>query len=591
MNLKEPDHSPSPSSGFFALLSPENKDLLILSILTIGSCFLFIFGIGSYGFWDPWEPKYGQAMREMIEGGDLIVPHFKGAVRWTKPIFHYWTMYVPMNLLGVNEFTARLPSAIAALLGVLMVYFFVKRLRGRGTALMAAAILATTPHYFFMARQAMPDMLLNLFVCATLGFFALARFGEKEKSRRYYYLSYAALGLAVLTKGPVAGAIVVGTILLFLFIDFDATLLIRPREFFKRCFSLMKEYRLGSGTIIFLVVAAPWYVIILYKLGNFYVQDFVMFENIKRFAEPVRNHHGIVTYYVQAIIHGMYPWYGFLPLSLLVLFDRPKVDEEVRQKWFFFSWFLTVFLLFTVAGTKLYYYILPITPPLAVIVAMVWEKYFRKDAPFWVKTAFLLAIIFTLLPIRDFLLESSGYIFNTFTHRQGIRFVDTDLFYKIFFGAWALVMTMAILWKRSVLVAVMAVLIAYGNGLYLCHYVMPRHTRDRNIKPYLDYYVEHMKPSSSLAFMGRLRHSINYYYEYDKYTYFNPNRQSAFIRYLKEKTDDDGEVYLIVEDKYRDHLQRQVKTRTDLRWYRISSYHQDYSLVYLEPNERHQWAH
>jgi 4-amino-4-deoxy-L-arabinose transferase-like glycosyltransferase len=565
-------------------LTEENIDLLCLTTLTIAGCFLFIFGIGSYGFWDPWEPKYGQAMREMVESGDLIVPHFMGAVRWTKPIFHYWAMYVPMKLFGVNEFTARLPSALAALLGVIMVYFFVKRLRSRKTALMASGILATTPHYFLMARQAMPDMLLTLFLTASLGFFSLARFGEKHKSGRYYHLFYAALGLATLTKGPVAGAIVVGTVLLFLSIDIDTSLLTRPKKLLSKCFSLMKEYRLGVGIIIFLAIAGPWYAAILYKLGHFYIDDFLMYENIQRFAEPVRGHHGIVIFYVQTIMQGMYPWYGFLPLSLLILFDRPKVDEEVRQKWFFFSWFLAVFLIFTAAGTKLYYYILPITPPLAVIVAMVWEKYFNKEAPFWIKTAFILAIVFTLLPIRDFLLEGNGYIFNNFTHRHDISYTDTDTFYKIFIGAWALVMTLAILRKRSRAAAIMAVLIAYGNGLYLCHYVMPRHTRHRNVKPYIDYYIEHKKPSSRLAFLGRLRHSMNYYYQYDKYTYFNPRRQSSFIRYLK----DNKEVYLIIEDKYMESVQEKVREQTNMRWYRISDYHPDYSLVFLELNRRRQ---
>ncbi len=585
MNSTKEKNKPA---GYLSGLSDEKIDLIFLALLTVGGCFLFIYGIGSYGFWDPWEPKYGQAMREMIESGDLIVPRFTGEVRWTKPIFHYWAMYVPMVLLGVNEFSARLPSALAALLGVLMVYFFVKRLRGRGTGLMAAGILATTPNYFFMARQAMPDMLLNLFLCAALGFFALARFGEKQKSSRYYRFFYASLALATLTKGPLAGAITVGTLLLFLSIDFDSSLLTRPKEIVQKCFNLMRDYRLGVGIIIFLAIAGPWYAAIIYKLGYFYIEKFLMYENIQRFAEPVRGHHGDVVYYIRGIMQGMYPWYGFLPLSLLVLFDRPKVDEEVRQKWFFFSWFLAVFLIFTVAGTKLYYYILPLTPPLAVIVAMVWEKYFNKEAPFWIKTAFILAIIFTLLPIRDFLLEGNGYIFNNFTHRHGIHDVDTDTFYKFFFGAWALVMTLAIFRKRSIIVAVLAVLLAYGNGLYLCHYVMPQHTRHRNVKPYLDYYIEHKNPSSSLAFLGRLRHSMNYYYEHDKYTYFNPRKQSSFIRYLKKKTENNKEVYLIIEDKYMDSVQKKVQNQTDLRWHRISDYHPDYFLVFLEPKSQQQ---
>jgi len=165
-------------------------DILPAVILVVAGLYLYAWGVGSYSLWDPWEPKYGQAMREMVDRRDFVTPYYDGDIRWTKPILIYWAMYVPILIGGNNEFTVRLPSVIAAILGILVVYYFLAKLRNRRTAMVAACVLGTMPQYFYMARQAMPDMLLAFFLCAAMGFFALARFG-REHNKRYFVLFYS----------------------------------------------------------------------------------------------------------------------------------------------------------------------------------------------------------------------------------------------------------------------------------------------------------------------------------------------------------------------------------------------------------------
>ena len=156
-------------------------EYVIVIALAAAALFLYARGIGSYPLWDPWEPKYAKAVSEMQERGEWITPYLGGRIRWTKPILVYWAMYLPTALFGNNEFSVRLPIVLAAVLGVLMMYYFLSRLRGRRTGLIGACVLGTLPQYFYMARQAMPDMLLVVFLAAAMGFLALARFGAARQ--------------------------------------------------------------------------------------------------------------------------------------------------------------------------------------------------------------------------------------------------------------------------------------------------------------------------------------------------------------------------------------------------------------------------
>ena len=105
--------------------------MLCILTLIIGGSFLYIYGAGSYSLWDPWEPKYAQTVIEMRQQGEYITPYYEGHVRWTKPIFVYWAMMVPMSIGGNTELMARLPSAVAAVFGLLLLFYVVRRLFDR----------------------------------------------------------------------------------------------------------------------------------------------------------------------------------------------------------------------------------------------------------------------------------------------------------------------------------------------------------------------------------------------------------------------------------------------------------------------------
>ena len=209
--------SPEPEGGFWAR---HGRDLIPAAVIALAALLLFGWGIGSYSFADPWEPKYPQTVREMFERGSFITPYYEDHIRWAKPILTYWAQMPTIAIWGNNEFAARLPSVLAGIWGLLAVYFCLRRLRGRRTAILATAFLASTPLYYFIARQATPDVFLAAAMASAMCCLALARFGDRRR-RLYHLLFYASTGVAVLAKGPVPIVLTGGAVLLYWVMDFD----------------------------------------------------------------------------------------------------------------------------------------------------------------------------------------------------------------------------------------------------------------------------------------------------------------------------------------------------------------------------------
>lgn len=553
----------------------DKGEYLLIFIVLLGAFSLYVLGIGSYSLWDPWEPKYALAIREMMNQNEFITPYLDGVVRWTKPILFYWAMYIPMMIFGNNEITARIPSAYAAILGLLTTYYFLKKLRGTVTAIMGTCILGTIPQYFYMARQAMPDMLMTFFLTSAMGFFALGRFGN-ERKKLYFVLFYTSVALAFLTKGPVVLVITLGAIILFWLINIHSKRIITYKTVIKDFNEMLKSYHVGIGIIIFMAIAVPWFITMLIKQGYAFIDHFIAFENIARFQEPIRGHHGTVSYYVKSLFQGMYPWSCMLPISVFFIFYMHKeVDEEVKQKWYYLSWFMSIFLIFTFAGTKQQHYILPITPVVAVLVALVWEEYFKKNVPFWIGPVFLLSIAFFLLPIGDFLKEGNKHIFDNFTVTRKINNVNINIFLKSIFAAWAVVMILSCFKRRSFLIATLAILIAYSNGIYFCQFVMPEHAKVRTVKHFVEYYLEKKQVNSELVFYGRLRYSVSYYYDKNMYHHFERGEEAELEKFIKGKKN----VYIVAESKYLKSLLGNLKKYSKSQWHFEFIFHPRYVLI------------
>jgi 4-amino-4-deoxy-L-arabinose transferase-like glycosyltransferase len=186
-----------------------------LVVLALGAT-LLLSRLGDYGLWDPWEPKYAQSAREMLERGSYAVPYFLDEVRLTKPILTYWGVLAGYALFGINELGARFAGACMAIVSMLGVLYAVWRTHGRRAGLLCACLLGTVPQFLFLARQSTPDVYLLTSLGMGLVFFALGLFGPRARRNLHFGISYLGLALAVLAKGPViVGVIFGGTLAIY----------------------------------------------------------------------------------------------------------------------------------------------------------------------------------------------------------------------------------------------------------------------------------------------------------------------------------------------------------------------------------------
>src|SRR5262245_35845327 len=211
-------------------------------LLTAVWAVLCLPNLGGPSLWDIDEGHNAEAAREMLECGSWVVPTFNFELRTDKPALLYWLQILAYQLFGVSEFAARLPSALAALLTVLLTYELGRRQFGLGVGLLAGLIVASTLLFAAAAHFANPDALLNTFTLLTMLAFWI---GFDSGWRSWPVLAGASAGLAMLAKGPVGLVMPGAAALLFLF--------------WSRRLRLLLESRLLLGTLACVLVALPWY--------------------------------------------------------------------------------------------------------------------------------------------------------------------------------------------------------------------------------------------------------------------------------------------------------------------------------------------
>ena len=170
--------------------------LLLLAAVVTG------LGIGARDFWPPDEARYGRVVTEMLDRGELAVPHLNGEVYHDKPPAYFWVVGIVSVFTGrVDEATTRLPSAFGACLIVLLVTGFAGRAAGARVGALSGLTLLSTWFFVWKARYAQLDTLFAALIAASLlAFFAAAETGR----RRLAILACLSLGLAILVKGPLA---------------------------------------------------------------------------------------------------------------------------------------------------------------------------------------------------------------------------------------------------------------------------------------------------------------------------------------------------------------------------------------------------
>lgn len=318
----------------------NNRNLLLLAVV---SCLILFVGLGDVPLLDPDEPVYAQTPKEMLAAQDLLSPRIYGEYWYDKPPMYYWLVAGSFSLFGVNEFAARFPSAVMGLGCVFYLFFAVRRLLNETAAFWSAMVMVTSLGFFYIAKAAVTDMTLNLFLMV-----AFISLFEKR-----YWLTALAAGLAVVTKGPV-GLLFPGAVL--------TLYSLASGEWKSRW-----NGKLLSSFLLFFLVALPWYGYMVHYHGNAFVDTFLGFHNVTRFTNPEHPETNRWYFYFPVLLVGLFPWAALLPRGI---YDAVVKRSGREQEFLVYVclWFALIFVFFTVSSTKLVSYILPLYPAAAILI-------------------------------------------------------------------------------------------------------------------------------------------------------------------------------------------------------------------------------
>jgi 4-amino-4-deoxy-L-arabinose transferase-like glycosyltransferase len=307
----------------------------------------------------PDEGRYAEIAREMVASGDWVTPRLDGIKYFEKPALQYWLTAASFEAFGVDEWAARLPTALAGFLTIVAVGYAGAMLVSPAAGIYAAAALASSIWHFGISHLLTLDALLSFWLALALVAFLLAqRAATTAKAReRAMLVAYAATAGGILTKGLVALAIPGTTLVLY--------------SLATRDFSPWKRLHLGKGLPLLLLLTLPWFVVVSLRNPEF-ARFFFIHEHIERFLTTEHHRTGAWWYFLPLLAIGLLPWTGVFLWRLKAAW-RDAATDTSGFCWarFCLVWSAFILVFFSISDSKLPSYILPIFPAAALILG--WQ--------------------------------------------------------------------------------------------------------------------------------------------------------------------------------------------------------------------------
>ena len=312
-------------------------------------------GLQTRSLIEPDEGRYAEIAREMFASGDWVMPRFDAFKFYDKPPLQYWATALTYHAFGVQHWTARLWSALTGLLSVLAVWYAAHRVwdprRGRLAALVCVSLFLVVAAGHINSL----DMGVAAFLTVALATFLIAEHGcdSTASQRRWMLATWAAMALAVMSKGLI-GVVLPGATLFVYMV-------------WQRDWNLLRRLQLIPGLAILLALTVPWFVLLARRDDQF-LSFFFIHEHFGRFLSKVANRNQPFWYYLPIVIAGLLPWTAFLSVTLRNA-SRQATREKQGAMRLVLIWTVVVLLFFSLSGAKLPLYVLPLFPAFAWLVA------------------------------------------------------------------------------------------------------------------------------------------------------------------------------------------------------------------------------
>ncbi len=347
---------------------------LFLWATAIIAIIIFFWGLGSIDLMSLNEGRRALAIKEMVASGDWMLPHLNGELYLTKPPLLYWLSSSLAVIWGVNEWTLRLPSALASIAVLYMVYRYTLKQAGPWAALFSVQILVANFGFAMLGRRAEIEMLLTALCIGSI--LSALQYIQTQSSKSWIYLSYFLLALALMTKGPL--------VLLLVTLPLLIAAIYTKNPHIK---TVLLNWR---GWLIFLVVGLAWYATVSWQLGFDIWAKVVKHDMLDKMqsdsAKPILSYLGWIAV-------------DFMLLIVLFLVRAKDVFKQKMQQPHQLVLLIAAILpilVFSLFSNKHAKYLLPIYPIIAILLAIKLEIIFNAVK---VSTKKLIAIVGLLLPV------------------------------------------------------------------------------------------------------------------------------------------------------------------------------------------------
>ncbi|MHB8253192.1 MAG: phospholipid carrier-dependent glycosyltransferase [Acidiferrobacter sp.] len=340
-----------------------SRDILLVTLL---AALLFGIMLGTRELGAPDEARYSEIPREMVATGHYISPRLDGVLYFEKPPLFYWLQTFSIRLFGLGQWSLRFWTAFFAVLGCVAVYVVGRSLYNRRTGFLSAMVLGTSFLYFGMGHVITLDMAVSVLASLSLFAFILANRKPMGRERRFgMWAAFVFAALATLTKGLIGIVFPMMAIGLWIIVLWD--------------WALLKRMYLPTSFALFLLVAAPWHILVQLKHPTFLHYYFVR-QHFERFLTHVAHRYQPFWYFLPILLLGILPWSAFVVQAIRFnLRFRWRERAQHTETLLLMIWVASIFTFFSASDSKLVPYILPVFPALAILIGRYLDD--RWDRP------------------------------------------------------------------------------------------------------------------------------------------------------------------------------------------------------------------